>query len=155
MRVVGIDPGITATGLAMVTAPDTLVFTATLKAPLVEDVLAVVRHWAYQETEHVTSVVMQVPFEKDKPAPYWSKSAIAFGRHCWFCAELYRALYDAGYHVIRQLPMPNMGLKRPVGVWRVEWNWPKGKRVPSEHARDAAQIAREALRRINMEERTK
>ncbi len=156
MRIVGIDPGLKM-GIAVIdsAAPERLLCTATHSAATIYSLPFFLELDKLSCAKDLDVVAVQVPFSKgNTPLFEWSrKSPVAFGKHCYLCGQIVGHLRKHGFVVIEQAPMKNIGLKRPVKLWCAEWHWPKGKRPPSKHARDAAQIAREALRCLNLGER--
>jgi len=137
---IGIDPGY-RTGLAIVNRTTRrLMVWETLKEP--DDIFDHDIEEAVKESGAQT-VYIQVPVKlggklawfpgKGKASPAaLVKNAMLAG---WFAG-----FFEAqGYKVIPVPPRRGTGLKRSPALWRADWKW-EG-RLPSEHVRDAAEIA--------------
>ena len=158
MRLLGIDPGCSATGWAIIeTKPMSIIDIGTWRGGVEKIQQAAAKLAGYALTpEHKPVVAIQVPglWHEKWPRFYGprrnpktgkmesgDKSGIGLAKQSMLAGWMCGMFVAAGWHVIL-CPSPKMrrkGPKVPVATFRADWGY-SGTRT-SEHARDAAYIA--------------
>lgn len=148
MTTIGVDPGCVATGWAVI-RDGALVACGTLRTGNVSSALVEIAR-----THNCQVAGVQVPCVRGKRAPFFRRiGRMALVRHAQLCGEIVGALRAGGITVLDIAPQDCRGAtKRRRTYWLAAWNW-RG-RTPSEHARDAAEIARIAHLRLRLAEMT-
>ncbi len=89
------------------------------------------------------TVAIQTPFFAGKTPRFFKgdKSGVSFAKQAALAERIAGWCEGKGFHVVRVPPLRKSGMKANPVVWRSQFTWPEWKRLPSQHARDAAMIA--------------
>ena len=141
--IIGLDPGLVATGIASIRG-DVCVFAATIRTGLIVDAIKELSQFQIN-----VPVAVQVPCRDGQKSPrFHGGGGMSLVRHALFCGEIIGRLRAHGYRVIEvsALDCRRAPMKLDAKLWCAAWHWTGTP--PSEHARDAAEIARIGRRMI-------
>jgi hypothetical protein len=143
MRILGVDPGCSATGWAILSEGGELLEAGTLSAG---DIPAAIAQIA--RTGKITHAIVQVPVLPSEPAPRWNPgSGVALAKNAEVAGEIVGFLRGIGLPVEKILATRcrRIGMGASQRVFEADFGTGHGR--ISEHARDAAFLAKAALHR--------